>query len=136
MHICELIANGDKGLHTLHHNDPDNVPEPATIYNWMDENEEFLKLYARARERQAEFLANQIVDISDDKSEDIIITDDGKKLFNGEFAARSRLRVDARKWLASKLAPKKYGDKVDVTSGGEAVAFNVTLPKPDGDRQD
>ncbi len=57
---------------------------------------------------QIETLVDEIIDIADDSSNDRII-DDGRERCNGEYIARSRLRVDTRKWLASKLAPKIYG---------------------------
>lgn len=135
--LCELIAHSDKGIYHICEKNPE-LPSVSTFMRWLDNEEhlDFRKQYAHAREKQADFLCHQIVDISDNSSEDIIITDDGKKLFNGEFAARSRLRVDARKWVASKLAPKKYGDKTDITSGGEPLNIIVGLPKPDADHTD
>jgi hypothetical protein len=57
-------------------------------------------------------LAEEIITIADDSSGDVIVDDDGNEQTNHERVARSRLRVDARKWYASKLAPKRYGDKV------------------------
>jgi hypothetical protein len=69
-------------------------------------------MYARAREAQAELYASEIIDISDDATQDELFTDEGKRVCNAEFVMRSKLRVDARKWVASKLLPKKYGDKV------------------------
>lgn len=67
-------------------------------------------LYASAREAQADKMAEDILTISDDGSNDTYETEDGTRT-NQDVIARSRLRVDARKWLASKMAPKKYGDK-------------------------
>jgi hypothetical protein len=60
---------------------------------------------------QADLLAEECLDISDDSRQDIRVTEDGKTMIDGEFVARSRLRVDTRKWLASKLLPRQYGDK-------------------------
>ncbi|AGG31951.1 hypothetical protein MU9_2906 [Morganella morganii subsp. morganii KT] len=71
-----------------------------------------MQQYARAREIQAELLAEEIIEIADDSSGDVIVDDDGKEQTNHERVARSRLRVDARKWYASKLAPKRYGDRI------------------------
>ncbi|HDL7100129.1 TPA: hypothetical protein PXM79_002920 [Yersinia enterocolitica] len=71
-----------------------------------------MQQYARARAIQAELLAEEIITIADDSSGDVIVDDDGKEQTNHERVARSRLRVDARKWYASKLAPKRYGDRV------------------------
>ncbi|MRT15310.1 hypothetical protein GJV07_24135 [Enterobacteriaceae bacterium RIT711] len=71
-----------------------------------------MQQYARAREVQAEILAEEIIEIADDSSGDVFVDDDGREQTNHERVARSRLRVDARKWYASKLAPKRYGDRI------------------------
>jgi hypothetical protein len=68
---------------------------------------------ARAREEQADKLFREIIEIADDASGDYVTTSDGKRIVDHENIQRSRLRVDARKWAAAKLAPKKYGDGVE-----------------------
>jgi hypothetical protein len=83
------------------------------FYRWLDENGDFRDQYARAREEQADKLFREIIEIADDKSGDCITTSDGKPIVDHENIQRSRLRVDARKWAAAKLAPKKYGDRVE-----------------------
>ena len=83
----------------------------------MEGNEKRLQDYARARELQADFIADQIIDISNDKTGDtMIIYKDGEpiEVEDKEFVSRSKLKIDARKWIASKLKPKKYGDKLEV----------------------
>lgn len=117
--ICELIATSSKGLNVICR-ETENLPAPSTVYKWLSEQPEFSERYARAREIQADLLADEIIEIADDTSNDTLVSDTGEYA-NKEWINRSRLRVDARKWKASKLAPKKYGDKVDVTSNGEAV---------------
>lgn len=69
--------------------------------------------YARAREAQADKFAEEILEIADESDHDLVPTEQGLAV-NHEAIARSRLRVDARKWLASKMAPKKYGEKIAV----------------------
>ena len=56
--------------------------------------------------------AEEIIEISDDGSRDTYIDEKGREVIDREVIARSQLRIDARKWYASRLAPKKYGDKV------------------------
>lgn len=112
--ICELIASGK----TLKQIDEDpKLPSESTIMSWLSDgrHREFLEQYARAREAYADKLAAETLEIADDSSEDLR-TDPktGAEITDHEVVARSRLRVDTRKWLASKLAPKKYGDKVAV----------------------
>src|SRR5258708_37744775 len=67
---------------------------------------------ARAREAQADKLFHEILAIAADSSGDYITTADGKHVVDHEHIARARLRVDSRKWKASKLAPKKYGNRI------------------------
>ena len=70
--------------------------------------------YARAREAQADKLVEDILAIADDGSNDTYTDEEGFERTNHDVIARSRLRVDARKWLAGKMAPKKYGDKLEI----------------------
>jgi hypothetical protein len=81
---------------------------------WLadEAKQEFRLHYAHAREAQADLLAAEILAIADDSSGDIITDKDGNTRLDREFVARARLRVDSRKWLAGKLAPKKYGVKI------------------------
>jgi hypothetical protein len=66
-------------------------------------------------------MADEILEISDHREED-------HTPFTGmNVVQRDRLRIDTRKWLLSKLEPKKYGDKVDVTSGNEPIKQNLTI---------
>lgn len=114
--ICDLIATSSKGLRSILEQNED-LPSLTTIFNWLSDpnNKEFLELYTRAREVQAEYLADEIISISDDGSNDTMQTEFGEKE-NKEWTSRSKLRVEARKWVAAKLKPKKFGDKLDVTS--------------------
>jgi hypothetical protein len=79
-----------------------------------DTSKQYAESYVRACEIRAEKLTDEILQIADEANADIIGVDEktGKPIVNGEAINRSRLKVDARKWLAGKLAPKKYGDKM------------------------
>lgn len=123
--ICDIIATTDRGLVSIC---KELNISPTAVYDWIDKHPEFANKYARARELQADFLADQIIEISDDTSNDSIYTDKGE-IPNTEWISRSRLRVDARKWKASKLAPKKFGDKVDVTTGGDKITNTPPIIK-------
>lgn len=122
--ICDAIAENGKGLRTLCAEN-DHWPSVTTILSWLIKHEEFQTLYARAKELQAEHMAEEILDISDEENGDAYIEydKDGNPVakLDGQAVQRSKLRVDTRKWLMAKLAPRKYGDKLDVTSGGEAL---------------
>ena len=110
--VCNIIASSDKGLH---HICKEVGMSHETFYKMIrgDENVDNMDKYTRAREMQADYLADQIIAIADDSSQDVIETENGE-VENREFVSRSRLRVEARKWIAAKLKPKKYGDKLDV----------------------
>ena len=78
--------------------------------------------YARAKDLWLSFLAEETLDISDSREGDVIVDEaTGKPIVNHNVIQRDRLRVDTRKWLLSKLVPKKYGDKIDVTSDGKKL---------------
>lgn len=115
--ICNEILEG-KALRTILKGE--NMPAPAIFYKWLDEDELKVKQYARACNYRAESIFDEILEIADNTSNDTITTERGD-IPNSEWIARSRLRVDSRKWIASKLNPKKYGDKTDVTSGGDKI---------------
>lgn len=85
-------------------------PNPKTIYAWRIDHENFGNKYDKAKRSQADLLAQEILDISDDSSRDQSINDKGNLVLDSEYVARSRLRIDARKWISSKLLPKVYGD--------------------------
>lgn len=109
--ICELIADG----HSLREIcKADDMPNRATVFKWLNDIEGFSDQYARAREEQAETLADEIVSIADDGSNDTYVDENGNVRTEQDVIARSRLRIDARKWVASKLKPKKYGERLDV----------------------
>ena len=67
--------------------------------------------------QRSEAMFEDILEIADDTSRDTIDTENGEKA-NSEWISRSRLRVDARKWMLSKMMPKKYGDKITQELGG------------------
>jgi hypothetical protein len=88
-------------------------------------SEELWGQYARARDRGLDAMAEELLDVADDGRNDWMeLERRGKveRVVDREAVARSQLRVDTRKWYLSKLAPKRYGDRLDVTSGGEKIA--------------
>ena len=116
--ICETLATSSKGLHKIC---KENGLSPRTFYEWIEADTELAHRYTRAREVQADLLADEIVQISDDSTGDTTVDHFGNEIENREFVSRSRLRIDARKWVAAKLKPKKYSERMDVTSNGEAI---------------
>jgi hypothetical protein len=116
--ICDRIASGESLRKIC---ESSGMPNKKTVLAWLknENNSQFRTHYAQAREEQADFYAAEIVEISDDGSNDTYTDDDGNVRTNSEVVARSRLRVDARKWYASKLAPKKYGDRMELAGDKE-----------------
>lgn len=116
--ICSAIAHG-KSLVSICK--AENMPSVETVYLWLkdDAKKEFLNTYTRAREDQADTLADEIIGIADDGLNDTYVDENGNKRTEQDVIARSRLRVEARKWVASKLKPKKYGDKVELNGSGD-----------------
>lgn len=113
--VCEVTASTDKGLDKIckaFQKDILDFPTEGAIRKWLRADEELSTQYARAKEDQIEKLVEQIIDISDDDSLDMSFKEDGTPYVNTEHIQRSKLRVDSRKWIASKLKPKKYGDKI------------------------
>jgi hypothetical protein len=112
--ICGRLASGES-LRAIC--ETEELPDKSTVFRWLASNTDFRDQYARAREIQAETLVDEILEISDDGRNDYMASQgEGEDTLayrlNGEHVQRSRLRVDSRKWFASKVAPKKYGDKV------------------------
>lgn len=114
--ICAELSNG-LSLRTICKSD--DMPCVSTIFNWMRTKPGFLEQYARAKEESADALIEEMLDISDDGTNDWMERHDKEGSVigwqvNGEHVQRSRLRVETRKWIASKLKPKKYGESTQI----------------------
>lgn len=120
--ICERLAEGES-LRAICAGD--EMPNKATVFKWLVKFPTFGDQYARARESQADALFDEILTISDDGSNDTYTDEDGNVRTNQDVIARSRLRVDARKWMAGKLRPKKYGDKLELSGDPDAPIKTV-----------
>ena len=120
--ICARMAEGEslRSICRDHY-----MPHRSSVYQWLRKNAAFADLYTQARELLVEHWGDEMLEISDDGTTDYVI----KKGRNGieyeavdqEHIQRSRLRVDTRKWLMSKLAPRKYGDRVEHEHLGEVT---------------
>jgi len=109
-----------------------NIVSRDTFNEWLKADKNLSDQYARACEQRADTIFEEILDIADETSKDTICTDKGE-IPNSEWMQRSRLRVDARKWMLGKMNPKKYGDKTDITSGGEKLQptdIKIEIVKP------
>jgi hypothetical protein len=96
------------------------MPTETAIRKWaIKDYNGFGSQYAISRQIGLDAMADELLGIADDGRNDFMVDDQGKRLPNMEHINRSRLRVDARKWYLSKLAPRRYGEKVDVNVGGQ-----------------
>jgi hypothetical protein len=111
--MCALLADG-QSLRKVCENDW--APDKASVFRWLRTIPEFCDQYTRAKAEAAESMADDMIDIADDASNDWMAKHDPNNpgyMLNGEHINRSRLRVDTRKWIAAKLKPKVYGDKIE-----------------------
>lgn len=125
--ICDRIALGESLREICAE---DEMPDQTTIYRWLRRDDEigesFRQQYARAREDQADTMVDECKVISDDGTNDWMEKHDkdGKLIgwqLNGEHVQRSKLRIEQRRWHAAKLKPKKYGEKLDLTSDNKPL---------------
>jgi hypothetical protein len=115
--FCEEIAKG-KSLSAVCR---DNLIVQSSVYSQLTKDEDFAERYARARERQADFYADEVIELADNCSGSL------------EDSNRTRLQIDARKWACGKLHPRKYSDKasVEVTGkDGSPVAMPTIILQP------
>ncbi len=94
--FCARIAEGQSVAEICGRRDQ---PSQQSVYTWLREDEDFLERYARARDAQADKLFKECLEIADKATP--------------ENVSVARLQVDTRKWAAARLAPKKYGDRVE-----------------------
>ncbi|RVH87752.1 hypothetical protein CN204_04265 [Sinorhizobium meliloti] len=107
--ICERIADGES-LRSICNGE--DMPNKATVFRWLAVHDVFRDQYARARETQADALFDDVLAIADQY-------DSASDAINPDLIQRAKLRIDTRKWMAGKLRPKKYGDKIDVEHSGQ-----------------
>jgi hypothetical protein len=134
--ICERIATQPRGIDRICDEDAD-MPTARTVHSWLNQHEDFLQSYLRAKERQADLLFDQALTIADTPLLGEIVTvekgnedeDDGTivKVRREDMLGHRTLQVNTRMRMAGKLHPKKYGDKLDLTSGGEKLGLSTEI---------
>jgi len=117
--ICESVSNGITTRNAILKN---RIPF-KTFYQWIDDDEAKCKQYTRATELRAELMADELMTIADSTADDIILDERGNEITNHNVIQRDKLRIDTRKWLMSKMMPKKYGENksLDLTTLGEKI---------------
>ena len=111
----------------------EHLPAESTVRGWViDDAEGFSAQYARARDMGVDALAEETIQIADDGANDTYRDEEGEVKVDHDHIKRSALRVAARQWYVSKIAPKKYGDKVNHEVGGkDGGEIIVRLARPE-----
>lgn len=124
-YVCDALVTSSRGLGSIIKSGEEKFktfPTYSTIMKWLSEEEGLSDRYARAKEAQADFMADEMLDIADDGRNDWMkrhqANGESVEVVNSEVIQRSKIRIDTRKWLASKLKPKKYADKVQTEISG------------------
>jgi hypothetical protein len=115
--FCHAVATNRKSIKSICKED-DSLPSHESIFTWLYKYPEFLDLYSHAKEAQQELVADEVLDIADDGTNDYverIIKGRPVTVFDREHVQRSKLRVEARQWDLERLAAKKYGKKSEQT---------------------
>lgn len=136
--ICLQLAQGKPMIKICA--DP-KMPTYVTTLDWRTEGsprfkKEFSDMYDRARRDQADFYAEQCLQIADQSEGDVMETDDGRNLTNYENINRSKLRVDTRKWFASKMFPRNWGEKQETVVKQTVRRIDLTGNPDDDDNAD
>ena len=137
--ICSRLSDGESMRSICRDED---MPAKTTMFRWLREDLEFRNQYNVAKEESAESLADEMVFIADNEVSQPVMVDglplmvDDKPVMtiDNVAVAHAKLRIDTRKWAASKLKPKKYGEKIqqEITPG-EGVTFNMSFGKAPDD---
>lgn len=125
----EILTRIGKGQSVVEICADDWLPSQSTLYKRLAADAEFAKRYACAREVQADTIFDEILQIADDARNDWMERqgeDSAGWIANGEHIQRSKLRIEARKWMAGKLRPKVYGEKLELDHSGEVRVAPVT----------
>ena len=107
----------------------------GSFYDIIKEDEGKNERYARACEARAEIIFDEMLDISDDGTNDFTKKEIGDgvevEILNSEHIQRSKLRIDTRKWILAKMQPKKYGDRINTELSGEVTITSLTPEQRD-----
>jgi len=148
--ICALLATG-KTLRAICRDD-DSLPDESTVRKWaVNDVNGFFPLYARAREMGLDSMADECIEISDERLPERRVSQSAKRKADGSIeaevaghvnitttdnVARATLKLDARKWYLSKLAPKRYAERIKIEDeGARAIAGNLLKELAEAMRQ-
>jgi hypothetical protein len=127
--ICDLVASTPKSTYSILEAH-DDLPSYSTVRKWRNNYPDFELAYTRAKEDQMDLLAEETLDIADTQHIGVKFKENhfGVEKITGDMTEHRKIRIDTRKWLASKLGKKKYGDKLHLEGG-----LNNTINERDPD---
>jgi hypothetical protein len=139
--LCAAIASSSSSIATIlaSGHEGNTLPGYSTVAVWMAKDDALREQYTRAKEAQAEHMAEEVVDIADAGTNDWMEANDPDNpgyRANGEHIQRSRLRIETRKWLMGKLKPKKYGDSTRLEHTGKMTLEQLITGSNDGTERD
>lgn len=120
--ICETIACSVDSINTLCAKHK-HWPCVETIRRWRIHVPEFGVKYTAAKQHQIESIVDEMLDIADDTSRDVFVQN-GQHKYDHDHISRTRIKIETRKWLASKLVPRLYGDKLNISADNDTNFIN------------
>lgn len=132
-YVFQKISTTSLGIESIVKSAPYEMPTRQTVMEWIAADKAIADNYARAKELQADFLAEEILDIADNAENDYMTVTRGEndiEVLNSEHVQRSKLRIESRKWLMSKLKPKVYGDRLAL-AGDETAPLTIVISDKD-----
>lgn len=124
LEICDRIADGESLVSICR---DERMPKKTAVYEWLLRHKEFAEIYARAREDQADTLADEIHAIADELPQQVVDEKGNATRYDSAYVQWQKNRVDARKWVAAKLKPKKYSDRIAHVGDNESDAININV---------
>ena len=120
--FLDIIQQIELGRSVKNILDDDACPvSRTTFYSWLNENPDRIELYKKATEIRADYIADETLEIADDRSRDYYLDVNGNRQQSMVAVNRDNLRIKTRQWAVSTMNPRKYGSKVDLTSGGDKL---------------
>jgi len=115
----------------------EGMPVRSTFFEWLKDSEEKSNHYAKSIEARADSMFDEMLEIAytTESGETVKTTMNGIETTTSDMLGHRRLKIDTLKWVLSRMNPKKYSDKLDLTTGGEKLPQVTIFQLPDNDRK-
>ena len=130
--LCERLSKGEPMAQICR---DDHMPAVPTINKWRLEDPDINSRVAQARDEGFDAIAQDCLNIADDNGKDTRITDKGVEVTDHDVIQRAKLRVETRLKLLACWDPKRYGNKVDLTSNGNSLPAPTIMLNVDPEAQ-